>query len=91
MVEGPTDFDGSLSEDALPLVFFFGSVSANDNLDLYRHLVSRLAAVLDQRSQVLHPSHVLPCAVPMNLMLLRARMFICVLCCCPLVLLLGHK
>lgn len=63
-MESPTDLNGSLSEDVLPLVFFFGSISANDNIDLYRHLVSRLAAVLDQRSQVLYHTHLLRSVLP---------------------------
>eukprot|EP00884_Botryococcus_braunii_P021352 jgi/Botrbrau1/7900/Bobra.9_2s0073.1 len=52
LVEDPTDFDGSLGGSALPLVYFFGSVSAQDNIDLYRHLVSCLASVLGQRSEL---------------------------------------
>lgn len=48
-VEAPIDVQAGVSLDA-PLVYYFGNVTPSDNPDLYKHLVERLAAVLDKRS-----------------------------------------
>ena len=50
-----TPVDSALAADApapdAPLCFYFGSASPSDNLELFRHLVSRMAALLNRRSE----------------------------------------
>lgn len=49
-VEAPIDIEEGLPIDA-PLVYYYGHVSSSDNPTLYRHLVERLADILDKRAQ----------------------------------------
>lgn len=49
-VEAPIDIEDGLPVDA-PLVFYTGTPSPSDNPALYKHLVDRLANVLDARAQ----------------------------------------
>lgn len=49
-VEAPIDIEDGLPTDA-PLVYYTGTPTPSDNPSLYRHLVERLAAVLDLRAQ----------------------------------------
>jgi polyribonucleotide 5'-hydroxyl-kinase len=48
-VESPIDVEIGLPCDA-PLVYYYGHISPSENASLYRHLVERLAAVLDARA-----------------------------------------
>ena len=48
-VEAPIDIEEGLPTDA-PLVYYYGHLTPSDNPNLYKHLVERLAAVLDARS-----------------------------------------
>ncbi|GAB4822312.1 hypothetical protein N2152v2_009358 [Parachlorella kessleri] len=49
-IEAPIDVEEGFPVDA-PLVYYFGGVSPSDNPALYKHLVERLAHVLDLRAQ----------------------------------------
>jgi polyribonucleotide 5'-hydroxyl-kinase len=50
-VEAPYDAEEACFPSSVPLVYFYGHASPSDNPELYRALVARLAAVLDQRAE----------------------------------------
>lgn len=49
-VEAPVDIEEGILTDA-PIVYYSGNVSPSENPSLYKHLVERLAAVLQNRSE----------------------------------------
>lgn len=49
-VEAPIDIEEGIPSDA-PLVFYYGHLTPSDNPSLYKHLVERLAALLDARAE----------------------------------------
>ena len=49
-VEAPIDIEEGLPVE-IPLVYYYGHTSPETNPDLYRTLVSRMAAMLDRRTQ----------------------------------------
>ena len=66
-VEAPVDVEEGLPVE-VPLVYFYGHVSPADNPELYKFLVERLAALLDNArrgaSSLISWGHALACTPP---------------------------